>query len=151
MMKRLKILWKDLTGKAGMGHEIPKHAFILFGDTERWTETAKVRPSDTLLIYPGERIPVDGIIVEGQSLLEAAETQDATAVWRGVGDKVYSGSLNHSNRLKIQVLRPADKSFFQKRLAKAALREASKARAMLLLPCYRADEIGNFFPGDLFM
>lgn len=151
IMKRLERLWQDLTGKNVMGPEIPHHAFILFGDTERWTETVKVRPGDTLLVYPGEHIPVDGIIVEGQSFLEAAENKGSDTVCRGVGDKVYSGSLNRSNRLRIQTLRSADKSFFQRRLAKAALREASKARTALLLPCYRADEIGSFFPGDLFM
>lgn len=151
MLKQLGKLWQDLMGKSGGGYEIPKHAFVLFGDTECWTETTKVRPGDILLIYPGERIPVDGVIIEGQSLLEAAENQDTATVCRGVGETVYSGSLNRLSRLKIRALRPATKSFCQRRLAKAALRETSKARAALLLPCYRADEIGSFFPGDLFM
>ena len=151
MMKRIEKLWKDFMGKAEAGHDIPKHAFVLFGDTERWTETAKVRPGDTLLVYPGERIPVDGIITEGESLVEAVENQGTDTVCRGVGEKVYSGSLNRSRRLKIQALRPAAKSFFQRHLAKAACREAAKARAALLLPFYRADDIGSIFPGDLFM
>lgn len=151
MMKKLRQLWEDLTGKSRTTRKLPKHVFVLRGDTECFMETAKLLPGDTLLVYPGERVPVDGIIVEGESLLDAVETKEVEAVCRGVGETVYSGSLNRSTRLKIEVLRPPTKSFFQRRLAKATLREALKARGALLLPCYRADEIGSFFPGDLFM
>lgn len=150
MKTLLKRLWMDFMGKAEGGYDMPKHAFVLCGDTERWTETAKVRQGDTLLVYPGERIPVDGIITEGASLMEAVEHQGNDTVCRSVGEKVYSGSLNRSGRLKIRALRPAEKSFFQRHLAKATLREATKARAALLLPYHRADAIGSIFPGDLF-
>ena len=152
MMRLLERLWRDFSGRPGItGCRIPKHAFVLSGDMECWVETDRVRSGDTLLIYPGECIPVDGIIIEGQSLLETAENQGVEAVCRGIGDKVYSGSLNRANCLKIQAIRPAAKSFFQKHLAKVAAREASKARAALLLPYYRADDIGSIFPGDIFM
>ena len=145
-------LWKGFTGAVSMPSELPTHAFVLSGGEEHWVETVNVRPGDTLLIYPGERVPVDGVIVEGQSFLEPWEQKGKISlISRGVGDKVYSGSLNRSAQLKIKAVRPAEKSFLQRRLTKAMKREADKAQATSLLQFYRADDVGSLFPGDIFM
>ena len=145
-------LWKGFTGAVSMPSELPTHAFVLSGGEEHWVETVNVRPGDTLLIYPGERIPVDGVILEGRSFIEPREQKEKIyLVYRGVGDKVYSGSLNRSAQLKIKAVRPAEKSFLQRRLTKAMKRDADKAQAAILLQFYRADDVGSLFPGDIFM
>ncbi len=148
-MKMLwKKLWKGFTEAVPMPGEVPTHAFVLSGGEEHWVETVNVCPGDTLLIYPGERVPVDGV----KSFLEPWEQKGKISlVSRGVGDKVYSGSLNRSARLKIKAVRPAEKSFLQRRLTKAMKREADKAQAAILLQFYRADDVGSLFPGDIFM
>ena len=123
-MKMLwKKLWKGFTGSVPMPGEVPTHAFVLSGGEEHWVETVNVRPGDTLLIYPGERIPVDGVIVEGQSFLEPWEKRGKI--------------LRYPVALAIKYT--------------AMKREADKAQAAILLQFYRADDVGSLFPGDIFM
>lgn len=63
---------------------------------------AQILPADRLIVLPGERIPVDGRILEGESSLdEAMLTGEADLVTKRVGDTVYSGSINTVGRLII--------------------------------------------------
>jgi Cu2+-exporting ATPase len=65
---------------------------------------ASLRPGDIVLVRPGERIAVDGAVVEGQSQIDQSlvtgETMPAAA---GKGAQVYSGTLNISGALRVQV------------------------------------------------
>ncbi|MFO1206376.1 MAG: cation-translocating P-type ATPase [Burkholderiales bacterium] len=70
-----------------------------------------VRPQDRLLVRPGERVPVDGLIVEGESSLnEAAVTGESLPVRRGAGDAVLAGTINGEGALEIVATRVAGDS-----------------------------------------
>lgn len=72
---------------------------------------SSVRPNDRLLVRPGERIPVDGVIVEGESSLnEAAVTGESLPVARTVGDAVMAGTVNGDGALEIVATRAASDS-----------------------------------------
>ncbi|HSP24791.1 MAG TPA: copper-translocating P-type ATPase, partial [Saliniramus sp.] len=65
--------------------------------------TAQVRLGDTVIVRPGERVPVDGRIGEGESELdESMMTGESLPVHREPGDKVIGGSINGSGVLAVE-------------------------------------------------
>ena len=72
-----------------------KTARVVRDDTEVEVAIDQVRPGDILSVRPGERLPVDGVITQGQSHLdEALLTGEAVPVRKGVGDPVTGGTIN---------------------------------------------------------
>ena len=65
-------------------------------------EEAKI--GDVLLVRPGDRIPLDGVVVEGESRIDTSPiTGEPVPVKAETGDKVLSGCVNTSGQLKIRV------------------------------------------------
>lgn len=74
----------------------PATARRITGKAETVVPLEEIRIGDKILVLPGERIPVDASIVEGQtSVDESMLTGEATPSGRGVGDRVLAGSLNY--------------------------------------------------------
>jgi heavy metal translocating P-type ATPase len=66
---------------------------------------AEVRPGDILDLRPGERVPVDGLVVEGQSWVdEAMVTGEPVPVAKGPGDAVIGGTVNQAGALTMQAV-----------------------------------------------
>ena len=62
----------------------------------------EVSKGDTVFIKPGEKIPVDGVIIEGHSTIdEAMITGESIPVEKSENDKVYSGSINKMEHWKL--------------------------------------------------
>lgn len=81
----------------------PDFAVVLKDGKEVQTEPEEVGIGDILLVRAGERIAVDGVIVEGESSLDTAKiTGEAMPVDVSVGSRVVSGSVNLSGVLKIR-------------------------------------------------
>jgi len=75
------------------------------GKTET-VELANIKPNDRLLVRPGERIPLDGEIVEGSSFVdESMMTGEPMPVKKAVGDEVIGGTLNTNGSLTYKVTR----------------------------------------------
>jgi Cu2+-exporting ATPase len=73
------------------------------GDETR-VPVAQIKPGDLVLSRPGERLPVDGVIVSGSALLDDSLITGETARRpASAGDAVYAGSLNYDGVLKIRV------------------------------------------------
>ncbi|MDT8435110.1 MAG: cation transporter, partial [Gemmatimonadota bacterium] len=69
---------------------------------------SEVREGEEVLVRPGERIPVDGVVVEGDSSVnEAAITGEAMPVDRGPGDEVFAGSVMGEGFLRVRSSRDA--------------------------------------------
>lgn len=74
------------------------------GDVEILQPLSKVKPQDTIIIYEGNNIPIDGIILEGQGTVnEAPITGEEMPVIKKVGDNVYAGTLLLSNKIWVRV------------------------------------------------
>lgn len=81
----------------------PDTAFVCRGDDVEEVEPEDVLPGDILLVKPGERIAVDGIVLEGSGSLNTAQiTGESLPLFVKEGDSVLSGCINLSGILKIQ-------------------------------------------------
>ena len=82
----------------------PQKANLLKADgSVQEVYSSKIRPGDMILVRAGERVPVDGVIVEGDSAMDqSALTGEAAAVGVGRGDNVLSGSVNLSGVVKVK-------------------------------------------------
>lgn len=73
----------------------PKTAHLVVGETLSEVQLEEIVVGDILLVKPGEKIPVDGIVLSGQSAVdESMLTGESLPVDKAVGDKVIGGSLN---------------------------------------------------------
>ena len=73
----------------------PEIARIVVGGEERDVPVAEVHAGDLLRVRPGDRVPVDGIVVEGESSLdESMLTGEALPVAKGPGDEVVGATVN---------------------------------------------------------
>jgi Cu+-exporting ATPase len=79
----------------------PQTARVLRGDIEFEVQIASLAPGEIVVVRPGERIPVDGIVLSGSSSVdESLITGESVPVARGIGDRVIGGSLNYEGALE---------------------------------------------------
>lgn len=93
----------------------PKVAYLIENDMEVEISIQDIRPGDTLLVRPGNRIPVDGIVLDGVGEVnESVITGEAMPVTKHSGDTVFAGTLNETGKLFIQAsTEPEDTIFSQ--------------------------------------
>ncbi|MBZ0281098.1 MAG: cadmium-translocating P-type ATPase [Anaerolineae bacterium] len=86
----------------------PSEAKVKRGDTVEIIKADKIQIGDVVLIEPGERIPVDGIIKQGRSSIDQAPiTGESMPVEKAVGDKVFAGTLNQQGVLDVEATQAA--------------------------------------------
>ncbi len=86
---------------------VPKVANVIINGKVVEVDVEKVKVGDVLLIKPGERIPVDGVIVEGSTTIDAsAVTGESIPVDVREGDIVLSGTINLTNSIKVKPTKP---------------------------------------------
>lgn len=94
----------------------PEEAWLVRGGFEPIkVPVSSLTVGDHLLIKPGERIPVDGVIFKGTSTIdESAITGESMPVTKQVEEEVFAGTVNLSNTLTINMTKPNTESLFQK-------------------------------------
>lgn len=101
----------------------PKKAHLLKGKKVVEVKAADVKSGDKIVIYPGEVIPIDSIILEGTtSVDEASLTGESLPIEKNPGDQVLSGSVNIDGALTVKTTASAEDSQYQQiiRLVKSA-------------------------------
>lgn len=89
----------------------PPTATVLREGKELPIPTDEVQVQDVVLIRPGERIPVDGTVLTGQSLVdESMLTGESIPVEKGVGATVVGGSVNKNGALTVKALKVGEQS-----------------------------------------
>ena len=84
----------------------PEKATVIHGDREVIVPVAQVKKGDIFVLRPGERVPVDGTIVEGKSAIdESALTGESIPAEKGEGDSVSAATINTSGYLKCRAVR----------------------------------------------
>jgi Cu+-exporting ATPase len=103
-----------------------------------------VRVGDIILVRPGEKIPVDGIVIEGQSAIdEAMLTGEPIPVDKQPGDEVIGATINREGLLKVQATKVGEGTALAQIIRLVDMAQTSKA------PIQRfADRASNYFvPG----
>jgi len=86
----------------------PRRATVLHGNQERQVPVEELKTGDRILVRPGERIPMDGAILTGESAVNQAPiTGESVPVDRATGDEVYAGTINGQGALTVRVTRLA--------------------------------------------
>ncbi|MDD4802786.1 MAG: heavy metal translocating P-type ATPase [Syntrophomonas sp.] len=86
----------------------PKEALVSRNGTEITLPVADVQVDDLIIVRPGEKIAMDGKVIEGfSSVNQAPITGESLPVEKKNGDEVYAGTVNERGSLKIQVTRLA--------------------------------------------
>lgn len=89
----------------------PDTANVIRGGKEITVKAEEVQPGETIVVKPGERIPVDGIITKGSSFLDnSAITGESVPVEITEGAEVFSGAINKNSAIEIRTVRLSEDS-----------------------------------------
>ncbi|HAN44541.1 MAG TPA: heavy metal translocating P-type ATPase [Ruminococcaceae bacterium] len=81
----------------------PKTATVIAGGKEVETPIDEVEIGDIILVKPGEKIPVDGVVAEGHTTIdESMLTGESMPVDKKAGDKVFAASINKNGLIKFK-------------------------------------------------
>ncbi len=81
----------------------PDFANVLRDDVEQQVDPEEVALGETIVVRPGERVPLDGVVLEGSGSVDtAALTGESLPADKTVGDTVLSGSINLTGLLKLR-------------------------------------------------
>ena len=86
----------------------PRRATVLHGNQEKQVPVEELRAGDRILVKPGERIPMDGESLTGESAVNQAPiTGESVPIDKAAGDEVYAGTINGQGALTVRVTRLA--------------------------------------------
>ncbi len=121
----------------------PKLATLVKGETTQRVPIHSVRKHDYIMVKPGQKVPVDGVIREGQSTVdEAVLSGESSPVIKYQGDSVYAGSINHEGAFVVEVQATQNNTALAKIIKLMEDAQASKAPIQTL-----ADRIVPWFVG----
>ncbi|MEM3587821.1 MAG: cation-translocating P-type ATPase [Candidatus Jordarchaeaceae archaeon] len=84
----------------------PKNALVLRSGKELAVSVGEIQKADLIIVKSGEKIPVDGIIISGEALINQAPiTGESMPVEKSVGDRVFAGTINQIGVIQIKVER----------------------------------------------
>ncbi len=128
-------LLEDLTvAKARAGIEklvklTPQTARIIENNSEKVVAADQVKKDDIIRVLPGESIPVDGVIISGQtSINQAIMTGESLPVDKTVGDKVSSGTVNQFGVFEMKATKVGEDSSIQRMIKLVQSADAGKAK-----------------------
>ena len=123
-------------------HLVPQQAHLIAADgTERDVTLNEVQRGDRLRVRPGERVPTDGVVLEGQSAIdESMLTGEPMPVEKVSGDAVTGGTLNSSGSFVMEARRVGSETMLAQIVKLVS--EAQRSRA----PMQRlADQVAAYF------
>ena len=128
-------LLEDLTvSKARAGieklvHLTPQTARVLTPEGENIIPSEQVKIGDRIRVLPGETIPVDGVIVSGQtSINQAVMTGESLPVDKAAGDDVSSGTVNQFGVFEMEATKVGEDSSIQRMIRLVQSADAEKAK-----------------------
>lgn len=119
----------------------PTKALVLKNGKEVKLKLSEIKKGDTIILKPGDVVPVDGIVADGTSFLdEAALTGESVPIEKTVGSSLISGSINMDGNLHFKATSTAEGSQYQKIIE--LVKEATSSRARFVR---MADQYSVFF------
>ena len=110
-------------------HLTPQTARVLGEDGERVIPAQEVKVGDRIRVLPGETVPVDGVILSGQtSVNQAVMTGESLPVDKGPGDEVSSGTVNQFGAFEMEAVKVGEDSSIQRMIRLVQSADAGKAK-----------------------
>ena len=135
VIMQLGALLEELTvarARAGIEklvHLTPQTARVLRGGKEVIIPAEQVKVGDHIRVLPGESIPVDGVILSGQtSINQAVMTGESLPVDKTVGDTVFSGTVNQFGAFEMEATKVGEDSSIQRMVRLVQSADAGKAK-----------------------
>ena len=132
---QLGALLEDMTvAKARAGIEklvqlTPQTARVVNGDSETLIPAMQVKAGDILRVFPGETVPVDGIVISGNtSVNQAVMTGESLPVDKSAGDSVSSGTVNQFGTFEMKAEKVGEDSSIQRMIRLVQSADAGKAK-----------------------
>ncbi|MBW2476698.1 MAG: copper-translocating P-type ATPase [Deltaproteobacteria bacterium] len=140
--------WLELRAKGQAGQALKAllklqadRAVLLLDGVEQDIPASQLKEDDLVVVKPGEKIPVDGIVAEGQSTVdESMVTGEAVPVTKETGDQVIGATINLNGHLVIRATRVGSESVLAQIVRMVELAQADKAPIQRL-----ADQVSNWF------
>ncbi|MCL4704901.1 heavy metal translocating P-type ATPase [bacterium] len=139
----LELRARSRTGNAirAMLNLAPPTARLIRGSEEQEVPLEMVKVGDRLRVRPGEKIPVDGVVVEGRSAVdESMITGEPIPVEKNIGDKITGGTVNGTGSFVIQAQRVGSDTLLAQIVDMVAQAQRSRAPIQGL-----ADKISSYF------
>ena len=107
----------------------PRTARVVDREGERMVPAEQVQVGDLLRVLPGETIPVDGVIVAGQTCVDqSVMTGESMPVDKGVGETVCSGAVNQFGAFDMEAVKVGEDSSIQRMIRLVQSADAGKAK-----------------------
>ncbi len=106
----------------------PRRAHVIEGEAEREIPIEEVRAGDVLIVRPGEKVPVDGVILEGRtSVDESMITGESLPVDKGPGEEVVGATLNKWGSFRFRAVRVGEDTTLARIIRMVEEAQGSKA------------------------
>ena len=112
----------------GLMNLAPKKATILVDNVEKIVPIEEVKIGDIFVVKPGENIPVDGVVIEGESAVnESALTGESIPIDKTVGDNVSGATVNQSGFIKCKATKVGEDTTLSQIIKMVSDASATKA------------------------
>ena len=112
----------------------PETAQIVRGEGTETVPIDEVAVGDVFVVRPGDRIPLDGVVVEGESTVDQSSlTGESVPVLKTPGDEVFGGTITENGSLEVQVTRVAQESAIARLIDMVENAQSEKAPTQRLI------------------
>lgn len=112
---------------------MPNEANLVHGDHIMKVKVSELKPGDIILIKPGEKVPADGHITEGESDLdESMLTGESKPVHKTLEYQVIGGAINGNGAIRVQVQGTGEKSYLSKVISMVQTAQKQKSKTQRL-------------------
>ncbi|MFQ5585455.1 MAG: heavy metal translocating P-type ATPase [Thermodesulfobacteriota bacterium] len=124
----------------------PKEALVRRNEKEIALPLEEVKVGDTMIIKPGERLPLDGEVMSGTSSVDQSPvTGESIPVSKEPGDEVFAGSINQAGSMEVRVTKPFNDTTLGRIIHYVEEAEARKSRYQRF-----GDTFGKYYTPSMF-
>lgn len=130
----------------------PQNAIRIVNGIEEVVGIKLLQLGDIILIKAGERIPADGLIVKGETLVdESALTGEAIPIVKNVKDEVFAGTINMKGTLLVEITKHSDETLFQKIINLVQSAQSEKTPSQLFIDKFEGGYVKGVLLSTLIM
>ena len=112
----------------------PEEALLVSNGEQRKVNVSELEIGNVIFVKPGERVPVDGVVVKGgSSINESAITGESMPIQKYRGDEVFAGTVNITGSMSIRVTKLSTDTIFQKIINLVQTAQSEKSPSQLFI------------------